>query len=109
MDNSAVSQPAHYGEEMKQQHVSRWLSSGQSKKVYSDSQNICYGTFKAWVKKYHEAKPAIAKQSVSNFVSLDVKSSQGMNVGYAEIHYPNGSKLVIHKPIPIEELRRLLP
>lgn len=106
--NTTIIHPLRYSGEFKQQHVSQWLISGQSKQIYSAAQGIKYGTFKSWVKQYREPQSMVAKESVSNFVSLDVKSSPVTNAGYAEIHYPNGSKLIIHQPIPIEELRRLL-
>lgn len=97
-----------YSDDQKQQHVSSWQASGQSKKTYSEQQGIRYSTFKDWVKKYTSVQPVIAREEKMNFVSLEVSSPAVAGSGYAEIHYPNGSRLIIHKAIPAEELRRLL-
>ncbi len=106
-ENVSQGLPTYYTEEEKQQHVQQWLTSGQSRQAYSQSQGIKYGTFKNWVNKYHQ--PAVKPvEPTPGFIALQLNSPPAMQTqAWAEIHYPNGSRLIIHQPIATDELRRL--
>ena len=99
----------YWTEEEKQQHVQQWLTSGQSRQSYSQSQGIKYGTFKNWVNKYHPSVSVKPVDPAPGFIALQLNSPPTMHgQAWAEIHSPNGSRLIIHQPIATNELRHLM-
>lgn len=95
--------------------VERWQSSQKSKKDFCEAEQINLHTFVYWLKKYNRSKQkqntSVVSDVLSDFVELQVDNhlvKEPTNQVFAEISYPNGVALRLHKPMCSADLRSLI-
>ena len=83
------------------EYIKGWLESGQSKKVFCQSNNLNYYTFVGWTykKEKKEKRPAIS----NGFIAVKVRESVAFP--FAEVYYTNGSRIVFHEAVEARYLR----
>jgi hypothetical protein len=79
-------------------------ASRQSKKAFCESSNINYYTFVGWTvpKKKKKTIPA----SAPGFIPVKVKEVTALP--FAEVHYGNGSRIVLHEAVGAKYLREMI-
>ena len=106
MEDSAVThrRPGRYTSRQKSAYIRQWRKSGLSKKAFCETSSINYYTFVGWTapKKKKKAPPA----SVSGFIPVSVKE---ISVSpFAEVHYANGSRIVLREAVGAKYLREMI-
>jgi hypothetical protein len=96
-----------------EEYIKDWLQSGQSKKVFCQTNNLNYYTFAGWtyakIKKEKIRQPA----DFSGFIPVKVfepsrnKVHESSSFPFAEVYYSNGSRIVIHEAVGAKYLRGL--
>jgi transposase-like protein len=114
MSNSPA-RKQHYTTSDRMAHVQQWQRSGQSRTVYCKLHHLSRNTLRDWIATYtaggspEQPKQGSADRSRADFVTVELAAPVGgAAVGYAEIQYPGGAKLVLHHPVSPEVLRALL-
>ncbi|WP_164974053.1 IS66 family insertion sequence element accessory protein TnpA [Filimonas effusa] len=81
--------------------VREWQQSGLNQKAYCEQKAIKYFIFHYWYRKFRD------EHSGSNsFVQIPSPSWQGQP--FAECHFTNGTRLILHQPVSIEYLKSLM-
>lgn len=91
--------------------VERWQQSKKSKAVFCTEEQINLHTFVYWLKKYNRSQKEQKTASVSDFIELQVDNrttTEAIIPVFAEISYPNGVALRLHKPMSAAALRSLI-
>jgi hypothetical protein len=91
--------------------VERWQASQKSKKSFCEEEQIKLHTFVYWLKKYNRSEKEKNTAAVSDFVALQVDNrpvTDATSPVFAEISYPNGVALRLHKPMSSADLRSLI-
>jgi hypothetical protein len=91
--------------------VERWQASQKDKKSFCEEEQINLHTFVYWLKKYNRTKKEQSTSAVSDFVELQVDNrfvTEATSLVFAEISYPNGVALRLHKPMSSADLRSLI-
>lgn len=88
--------------------IGRWQQSGLTQKAWCEKNNIAYGTFHYWYKRYRTSeKAAIDQGSSEGFVQLMVDDASSAG-SWCELVLPNGRKLVFHQAVSAGFLRLLI-
>jgi hypothetical protein len=93
-----------YTQEQIAGYVKQWKESGLSKKAFCLSSNINYYTFGGWTvpKKKKKKIPT----SGSGFIPVKVKEVTAFP--FAEVHYANGSRIVLREAVGAKFLREMM-
>jgi len=85
-----------------------WQQSGLTQKAWCENNNVAYGTFHYWYKRYrNEALTASPDGSgEGGFVRLMVDSP--IAAAWCELIWGDEKKLVFHQPLDVEFIRSLI-
>jgi transposase-like protein len=105
----------HYPESERIAHVEQWQRSGQSQTVYCKRHHLSRNTLRGWIATYTAGGTSeLPKQGSADGTGCDLVSVElaapvgGSAVGYAEMQYPTGAKLILHHSVLPDVLRALL-
>jgi hypothetical protein len=88
--------------------ISRWQQSGLTQKAWCDKNNVAYGTFHYWYKRYRsQEEDTIDHEDTGGFVQLMVDTSP-VSSSRCELLLPDGKRLVFHQPVSAEFLKTLI-
>jgi len=93
--------------EQKQDLITKWRNSGQSKKAFCLENNLKYHTFVTWEsrsKKGETKKSKLAQQGKS-FAQLKIGSSVSP---FAELNFKGGNSIRIFHSVPADFIRSLI-
>jgi len=107
MNENRPSKRAYRCEEEMFPLIESWESSEQSQQAFCKAHSLPIAVFGYWLRRYREEKRRPAKK-VQGFVSIEMEASPGESV-LAEIHYPDGTRLVFKEPVGLGFLQGLLP
>jgi transposase-like protein len=91
--------------------IEKFIESGQSAKQFCQQEDVNYGTFQYWLKKYREQRsaPACEPQTASSFVPLTFSSTSTSRYHQRyTIEYHDGVVLHINQDIPLSLLIQLI-
>jgi len=85
--------------------IEQWRASGKNKTTFCRENNLVYMTFIGWTSGKKKAK-----EKLSGFIPLRVNKTTPKAIGvfFADIHLPDGSKLIFHSPVSAQYLRVIL-
>jgi|ERR1017187_3339462 hypothetical protein len=83
--------------------MARFKSSGQTVAAFCKKENISPNTFFYWRKKLSKNESA----EKVGFIPLQ-KASESFFLGFAEVIFPSGARIVFHRPVPFSELKQLM-
>ena len=85
-----------------------WQQSGQSQKAWCEQNNVSYGAFHYWYKRYRDEELAASpdQRPDGGFVRLMVDSSNPP--AWCELVLGDGKKLIFHQPVSVEFIRALI-
>jgi hypothetical protein len=88
--------------------ISRWQQSGLTQKVWCEKNDIAYGRFHYWYRRYRSEEHSDASvQKNDRFVPLLVESAPATGT-WCEVLLPEGKKLAFHYPVSAEFLKGLI-
>ncbi len=92
----------------KQNLVKAWEQSKENMPAFCKEHDISISSLKIWQGKFGASKKSRIKKS--DFVALEVAAPafEQMQSPYAELHFDNGSRLLLHHPVTSAYLRELL-
>jgi len=85
--------------------VELWQSSGQTQKEFCQEQGIKPHVFTYWVGKYK--KQRAGSDETTGFVPIAIEEQRSESY-YAEISYPDGTRLRFGRSVSAEQIRQLL-
>lgn len=85
--------------------IANWQQSGQTQKLYCQTQNIPYHVFHYWYKQYRAGqRPTAALLPGFTAVSLPADSGRAS----AALVLPDGRRIIFYQPVSSEYLRALI-
>ena len=89
--------------------ISRWQQSGLTQKAWCAKNNVAYGTFHYWYKRYRSQDwdDSAHLDDTGGFVQLLVDALPASASG-CELLLPDGKRLVFQQPVSAEFLRTLI-
>ncbi len=85
--------------------IEQWKQSGLTQKVFCERQAIKHHSFYYWYKRYSQQHPDIILKS-SSFVKLQIEKTSGTPL--AEVHFPDGIRLLFHEAVSANYLKALI-
>lgn len=85
-----------------------WQQSGQSQKAWCEQNNVSYGAFHYWYKRYRNEELAASsdQRRQDRFVRLMVDSST--TPAWCELVLGDGKRLIFHQPVSVEFISALI-
>lgn len=89
--------------------ISRWQQSGLTQKAWCEKNNVAYGTFHYWYKRYRmqDGNDSADHGDAGSFVQLMADTSPASASG-CELLLSEGKRLVFHQPVSAEFLKTLI-
>jgi hypothetical protein len=90
--------------------IAQWERSNQKMKVFCAEQGITLSSLSYWIRQFGSESKRIDKEK--SFIALELeKAPSGYNIesySFAEVVFANGTRMVIHQPVPPAFLKELL-
>lgn len=88
--------------------IIHWQQSGLTQKAWCEQNDVAYGAFHYWYKRYRNEEAAASpdKGPDGGFVRLMVDSS--VTSAWCELVSGDGKKLIFHQPLSVEFIRALI-
>jgi hypothetical protein len=90
--------------------IAQWQKSSQTMKVFCAEKGITLSSLSYWIRQFGSEGKRIGKEK--SFIALELeKVPSGYNFesySFAEVVFANGTKMVIHQPVPPAFLKELL-
>lgn len=87
--------------------IIRWQQSGLSQKAWCEQNNVSYGVFHYWYRRFRNWHSENKVDAKDGFVQLQVQDRL-TGTPWCELVLANGQKLFFHQPVPAEFIRSLL-
>jgi hypothetical protein len=88
--------------------ITNWQQSGLSQKAWCEQNNVSYGVFHYWYKRFRNEQTGNNQSNTSDgFVQLLVQDRPS-GIPWCELMLGKGHKLFFHQPVPAEFIRSLL-
>lgn len=96
----------------KQQLIEQWRASGQNKKVFCEQNGITYHAFIGWTNP-KKRKSKSAEDVLSSFVPLKIRKSSHEILPvsrqvFAEVFLNNNRRVLFHRAVSVDYLRRFI-
>jgi len=88
--------------------IGLWRQSGLTQKAWCERNNVSYGAFHYWYKRYRSEEEVASpdKRPDDGFVRLMVDSS--INPAWCELVLGDGKRLIFHQPVSVEFISALI-
>jgi hypothetical protein len=87
--------------------IIRWQQSGLSQKAWCEENNISYGVFHYWYRRFRNQQTQGKQSGGNGFVELRVQD-RSSGIPWCEWVLGSGQRLVFHQPVAAEFIRSLL-
>lgn len=86
--------------------IDQWQRGGLSQKKYCEQNNIAYHHFHYWYKRYLDQRAADNNTNTTGFIPVALNTASSL--GYVELQWPDGKKILFHQPISVDYLKALI-
>jgi len=87
--------------------IDRWRQSGLSQRAWCEKNNVGYGTFHYWYRRYRQIEPPVPCAG-DGFVRLMVEEEAGSSGSWCELVLADGRRLVFHQAVGADFLNLLI-
>jgi hypothetical protein len=87
--------------------IKQWQSSGLSQKAWCEENNVVYGVFHYWYRRFRNQHPDNKVDAKDRFVQLKVQD-RSWGTAWCELVLSSGQRLFFHQPVAAEFIKSLL-
>jgi hypothetical protein len=89
------------------ERIINWQQSGLSQKAWCEQNNVAYGVFHYWYRRFRNQQTGNTQNKSEGFVQLLVQDRPS-GTPWCELVLDKGHKLFFHQPVSAEFIRSLL-